>query len=138
MRFSGHVTRHGAPNCDYLTIMPELFPNTRTASLTSHARLKGEKTSRPNALNLHRCGLTGRHHSGYCINVFLVVVQQRTCPAESIHVLSYTRQPLCSCSDRVNGNGQHRLRRYSSMSNVRDLKHRSARCGGFVLVPTSV
>lgn len=44
----------GAPNCEYLKIMPELFPNTTKASLASHAKLKGEKTrtARPQLLQL--------------------------------------------------------------------------------------
>lgn len=36
------MTRQGAPGCAYLTLMPELFPNTTRATLATHERLRGE------------------------------------------------------------------------------------------------
>eukprot|EP00903_Cladosiphon_okamuranus_P017965 g16529.t1 len=37
---SGRLTRRGAPGCAYLSLMPELFPNTTQASLATHQRLR--------------------------------------------------------------------------------------------------
>ena len=38
---SGRLSQYGAPSCNYLKLMPELFPNVTKASLTSHQRLRG-------------------------------------------------------------------------------------------------
>eukprot|EP00904_Undaria_pinnatifida_P008771 jgi/Undpi1/5023/HiC_scaffold_19.g08375.m1 len=37
---SGRLNSNGAPSCSYLTLMPDLFPNTSKASLKSHERLR--------------------------------------------------------------------------------------------------